>query len=247
MTDSHSQPFDLLGYSSNQFDVLLCLDGDLHATKDFFDNFKDSIIIAADGAAHKLQQFDISPSFIIGDLDSFYVSKNENKFSQSTIINISDQESNDFEKCLIFCQECCYTDILICGFHGGIAEHTLNNWSVLMRHSHSLNLCVYEKGRYAIPLRKSVQFHSEKGEIISLIPQPRAKVTTSGLQWNLVNEYLELGVREGARNCALSENVSIEIHEGNLLLFCNSHIPQRPFFISSNYLLFLVMFKIFLM
>ncbi|MBS1536760.1 MAG: thiamine diphosphokinase [Bacteroidetes bacterium] len=237
MTDLPSQPFDLLEYSSVQFDALLCLNGNLPNTKDFFDFFKEIIIIAADGAARALQQLDISPTFIIGDLDSIYLSDTNVNFPDSMIIHLPDQESNDFEKCLIFCQERGYTDVLVCGFHGGIAEHTLNNWSVLMRHSQLINLCVYEKERYAIPLQKSVQLPSNVGEIISLIPQPLAKITTSGLQWNLTNEFLELGVREGARNCALSESVSIEIHEGNILLFCNARIPKRPIFIPSNFLI----------
>ncbi len=232
-TRIQQQPIDILDSSSQKFNTLLCLDGTLPSSKDFFDFFLDSPIIAADGAAIQLQRFGISPNFIIGDLDSFRLLAEESDFPHSTIIHNPDQESNDFEKCLIFCQEKGLTNIIVSGFHGGLAEHSLNNWSVLMRHSQMLNICVYEKGRYAVPLRKSVVFSATNQEIISIIPQPKARLTTLGLQWDLQNEILELGVREGARNRAINETVSIEILEGEILLFSDAHLPFIPLMLSS--------------
>lgn len=222
------QNIDLLDSSSNKFQVLLCLDGSLPTTKVFFDYFKNLPVIAADGAAHKLREMNVSPTFIIGDLDSFHEYGNSSDFPNSTILHFPDQESNDFEKCLVFCKQQGYTSILVCGFHGGLTEHSLNNWSVLMRYSQNLSICIYENNRYAIPLRSSTSFSTEPSEIISLIPQPRAVLTTTGLQWNLTNEILELGVREGARNFAIDTSISIEIHTGEILLFCDSRLPFKP-------------------
>ncbi|MBI3258087.1 MAG: thiamine diphosphokinase [Ignavibacteriae bacterium] len=232
--DRFHQHTDLHNSSNNNFDVLLCLDGNLPLLKDFFDFFKNSPVIAADGAAHKLQQMNVSPTFIIGDLDSFHQHGDASDFPDSTILHFPDQESNDFEKCLVFCKKQGYSSILVCGFHGGLTEHSLNNWSVLMRHSQILSICLYENGRYAIPLRESISFSAQIGETISLIPQPKAILTTSGLQWNLRNELLELGVREGARNCAVDSNISVEIHDGEVLLFCDSHLPFKPVMLSSH-------------
>lgn len=236
-SDIQQQPVDIYGSSSKKFHTLICLDGALPSSKDFFDFFVDSPIIAADGAAIQLQRFGISPDFIIGDLDSFRLLADESDFPNSTIIHNPDQESNDFEKCLVFCREKGFMDIIVTGFHGGLAEHSLNNWSVLMRHSQMLTICVYESGRYAVPLRKSVVFSAANQEIVSLIPQPKARLTTLGLQWNLQNEFLEMGVREGARNRAIDQTVSIEIHEGEILLFCDAHLPFLPQVLSSGTLI----------
>ncbi|MFN3306463.1 MAG: hypothetical protein ACK42Z_04675, partial [Candidatus Kapaibacteriota bacterium] len=64
-----------------------------------------------------------------------------------------------------------------------------------------------------------------KGEMISIIPQPRAILRTSNLQWSLNNEVLEIGVREGARNIATDTKIIIEILEGSILLFFNARLP----------------------
>ncbi len=226
--DKIHQNIDLHNSSNNKFDVLLCLDGSLPDTKVFFDFFINIPVIAADGAAHKLCKMNISPTFIIGDLDSFHEYGDASDFPDSTILHYPDQESNDFEKCLVFCSEKGFTTILVFGFHGGLTEHSLNNWSVLMRHSQKLTICIYENGRYAIPLKDSTTFTAKIGETISLIPQPSVILTTSGLQWNLTNELLELGIREGARNCAIDSNISIQIHSGEVLLFCDSSLPFKP-------------------
>jgi thiamine pyrophosphokinase len=228
---------DLPNTSIQKFDVLLCLNGTLPASKDFFDFFTDIPIIAADGAAHKLQVLGISPTFVIGDLDSFRLYDTHPDFLNTTIIHLPDQESNDFEKCLQFCCERNFHSILVCGFHGGIIEHSFNNWSVLMRYSQILTICVYEEGRYAVVLRKSITLSVTIGEILSLIPQPCATITTTGLQWNLTNEQLEFGVREGARNCAIAVNVSIEIHQGEILLFYDARLPFSPILHSSSSLI----------
>jgi thiamine pyrophosphokinase len=56
-------------------------------------------------------------------------------------------------------------------------------------------------------------------EIISLIPLPEARISTKNLKWELSNEKLELGIREGARNESIAEFIEIHVHKGELLLY----------------------------
>nr|HMS65850.1 thiamine diphosphokinase [Ignavibacteria bacterium] len=59
-----------------------------------------------------------------------------------------------------------------------------------------------------------------KGEIISLLALPiAAGITTKGLKYELKNDILEFGVREGSLNESESDTVSIEYKTGSLLLF----------------------------
>jgi len=67
-------------------------------------------------------------------------------------------------------------------------------------------------------------------EIISLIPFPHARLSTNGLKWELEEEVLELSIREGARNRAVSTSLSIKLHEGRLLFFCDTRFPNIPIF-----------------
>lgn len=216
-----------ISFTTNEFVAIICLNGDI-PERDFFNHFRDTPILAADGSAIKLKHCGIEPSKIIGDLDSFYESSEAQDFSVGKIIHIPDQESNDFEKILNYCLNAELNNILVIGFHGGDLEHTLNNWSVLARYAKLLNLCVYDETRYCIPMQQGFSITLKKDEIISLVPQPRARVNTSGLKWELDNEVLELGMREGARNKVVHERVSVDISEGELMLFIDARLPNSP-------------------
>jgi len=93
-----------------------------------------------------------------------------------------------------------------------------------------MNLCIYDEERYGIPVHNSINFDTKKDEIISIIPQYIAKLTTKGLQWKLENETLEFGIREGFRNRAKVDYIEIILHSGEYLLFMDNRLPKMPVF-----------------
>ncbi|MGQ9819905.1 MAG: thiamine diphosphokinase [Candidatus Kapaibacteriales bacterium] len=188
-------------------------------------NFQDIPIIAADGGAIRLFNLGILPDYIVGDLDTFERFGLRSFFLKSEIVYRPSQDINDFEKALIFAIEKGFKNILITGFHGGFLEHTLNNWSVLQKYSNKLKLCVYDQKRYAIPIDFSFKFEANRNEIISIIPQPSAILRTQNLKWNLNEEILALGYREGARNFAVGKDVKVEILKGSVLLIIDARLP----------------------
>ncbi|ROL56378.1 thiamine diphosphokinase [Bacteroidetes/Chlorobi group bacterium Naka2016] len=210
----------------SKFDCIVALNSKLPPLAFFIKYFKDTPIIGADGGAVQLFNLGIICDFVVGDLDTFHQAKIETFFQKKQIIHNPDQEINDFEKALIFANEQGYQNILIVGFHGGELEHTLNNWSILKKFQNRKNLCVYERGRYAIPLSVPFELETHFGEMISIIPQPFVKLSTKNLLWNLNNETLELGSREGARNVATDNYISINILEGSILLFIDERLPH---------------------
>lgn len=210
----------------NNFDAIICLNADI-PEKDFFKKFNIPLL-ASDGAAILLYRKGIMPDKVIGDLDSFSNEEEAKFFREDSIIKIDEQDTNDFEKCLKYAISQKFRNILIVGFHGGQLEHSLNNWSVFARYSKILNTCIYDKGRYGISLNKNTSFDIKINEIISIIPQPTAKLVTKGLKWELNSESLSLGYREGARNKAISNNIYIEILSGEILLFINDKLPYSP-------------------
>ncbi len=215
--------------SGNEFQAVVCLNADLPDV-DIFEMVSGVSIIVADGAANYLLDKGIEPDMIIGDMDSFALPKASKLFEQNKILIIPDQETNDFEKILLYCERKSLVNLLILGFHGGELEHTLNNWSVFKKYSHRLNMCIFDQNRYGISISEPVDILVNINEIISLIPQPRATLTTNNLEWELKNETLELGVREGARNVAIAEHVTLDVIEGQLLLFINHRLPISPKF-----------------
>lgn len=197
------------------YDALICLDADL-PDKEFFFDFKNIPIICADGAGNRIIDKGIIPDFIVGDLDTLDFDSLPNEVK---LIERPDQDSNDFEKSLNFAIENEFKTLLILGLHGGVLEHTLNNWSILIKYMKSISLWIYDKGRIGMPTDRSISIDCVQGEIISLIPQPEVTLTTKNLQWELNKETLRLGQREGARNVALSSNVQFILHKGSVLIF----------------------------
>ena len=216
-------------FKNKNFDCVICLNADMpDAVR--LEKIKHLPILAADGAALRLMKLGITPDFVIGDLDSFFENDLSKNYCCDKIIHLPDQNSNDFEKILNFaiCKK--MTNCLIIGFHGGELEHTLNNWSVLMKYSNKLNLCLLDRGRYGIPISNSIIFPTKKDEMISLIPQTEVVLTSKNLVWELHREPLKLGWREGARNRSKNSIVHLFIHQGELLLFIDERLPYAPDF-----------------
>lgn len=182
-------------------------------------------ILAADGAAENLIKIGLIPDYIIGDFDSIDINLLKN-FPKDNLIEIEEQDTNDFEKNLKFAKSKGYKNILIVGIHGGDYEHSLINWSVLSRYSKILNLTIYENNRFGFCIDNSFELQTDIGEKISLIPIKKTKIVTEGLNWNLNNEILELGLRDGLHNIATLEHVKVKIEYGEIFVFCNSHFPK---------------------
>ncbi len=214
-------------FNNKKFDGLICLNGNI-PNRDFFKNLEGITIVAADGAADYLHRANIIPKYIVGDLDS--ISQNTLKFffDKSNLLQISDQETNDFEKAVNHAKYIGLDNLLIVGINGGLYEHALNNWSVLAKLSKNSNLCVLDENRYAFTISKSTELKLNKGEIISIIPQTKIVIATKNLKWNLNSEILEMGIRDGARNIVVSENISLEVIEGEALIFIDSRFPKAP-------------------
>ncbi len=219
--------FKIIEFKDRFFDCIVCLNSNLPSIR-FFKKFKNIKILAADGAAIKLYKKGIIADFVIGDLDSFKQSKVIESYSNEKVIYDESQETNDFQKVLDFAIKKGFQNILVVGFHGGELEHTLNNCSILFKYKKLLNLCVYDKNRYAIPIDESVELNCKTGEIISLIPLQKTIIQTQNLKWELKNEILELGVREGARNIATANSIFLNIKNGSLLLFFDARLPFAP-------------------
>lgn len=211
--------------SKNNINHILVLDGDFTEI-DLFKNFKPEIY-ATDGAANTLLEKGYTPEAIIGDMDSIDKSLILDKsYPESQLIEIEDQNFNDFEKALRYIQSRGISDLAIFGFTGGQLEHTLNNWSVLAKYSDVMNLQVINADRSCMMVEDSIIISTDKNEKISIIPFGEAQLSTKGLKWNLDREFLILGTREGASNLALGTEVEIKILNGKILLFKNCCFPH---------------------
>ena len=212
----------LLG-DSESIDAIVVLNGTLPELA-VLETFSSFPFIAADGAANTLVSAGVIPDILVGDLDSVREDVVEAVRTHGMVIADPDQDSNDFEKALRVAATSLWRNVLVVGIHGGELEHTLNNWSVLMRHGRAMRIFALDGNRLGFPVYDVFSYEADHNEIISISPQPLARVTTSGLKWSLTDEVLELGSREGARNRATDSSVSITVHEGSVLVFVSSRL-----------------------
>jgi thiamine pyrophosphokinase len=183
------------------------------------------VLISADGASNKLYEWKIIPGYIIGDLDSI-TPKALTYFKKKNVIikRIAEQEHNDFEKCIMFALSKKIKNITVIGYGGKRPDHFLNNFSVMKRYYKKCRIRFIDKDFEVFFAGNVTHFDCKIGDTVSLMAMPKAEgITTYGLQYPLRNENLELGIREGALNKAISNKIRIEVKKGDLVIF------KKPF------------------
>jgi thiamine pyrophosphokinase len=188
-------------------------------------------IIAADGAANKLLAHNIMPTYIVGDGDS--VQQSTNNITITNVI-IDDQNSTDFEKCILFARGVNLLPALILGINGGEIDHILGNIQAFLKHADNLNL--YFLDTYAIGTAKENIFGIKLGvpltskkltinmktkSIISIIPVHNVKIQSDGLFWELNNHQFTVNGVLGIRNFNKNNVVTFDILHGKAVLIAD--------------------------
>lgn len=202
-----------------KFKSILCLNGRLPG-KAWFAKQQNIPLIAADGASNKLIDRGIIPNFIIGDLDSIEKKHLANKYN---ILQIADQNTTDFEKCLSKMEEKNFFPCLVLGISGGEVDHAIYNLNCFMRHAKEQELIFLDidenhKMKYGVPVFERYEISEQKGKTISLLPFPEATVSTNGLKWELTASNLSVTTIASVRNVVQSKLATINVHSGSLLL-----------------------------
>lgn len=184
-------------------------------------------IVCADGGANKVRAYGIVPDCIIGDLDSI-TQKTRHFFSFVPVIHVADQESTDLEKVLEYLLTQRFTSASIIGATGDRPDHMMANFSILLKYNKKIALQFFDEFCTIEIVQKRNRFTSAVGQQISLVPMGKCTgITTKGLKYPLKNESLQLGVREGSSNEAVSTKVEITVKTGSLLLFkIHPHITR---------------------
>ena len=186
--------------------------GNRPLTKNIIDLSKNKLIIAADGGADRLLEYEILPDKVIGDLDSIS-EKTATKLEDWLILN-KDIQNTDLEKAVDYATERGAKEILIVGWSGGRIDHTMA----------ALGLAFNPKvelidDKFTVKAISDLEIIvGEEKTLFSLIAIPEARVSIDGAKWNLQHEKLKMGGRGIHNEIGPSGKVAIELHSGNLLL-----------------------------
>jgi thiamine pyrophosphokinase len=185
----------------------------------------DDILIAADGGAQHCLALGLSPSVVVGDLDS--ISNEDKRLLEADgtqfIIHSSMKDQTDLELAFDYAVNNGAKEILLIGFLGGRLDQTIANLLLLTRSEwNQVQFSLINQGEVGRLIRsgETLTIHGEPGDIVSLIPySPTVDgITTSGLRWSLNKAKLELGTTLGISNELSNHSANVQVESGDLLI-----------------------------
>ncbi|VAW18597.1 Thiamin pyrophosphokinase [hydrothermal vent metagenome] len=165
-----------------------------------------TMVIAADGGANACARAKIVPDAIIGDMDSL---DGRGDWEQKTrIIEITEQQTTDFEKCLYSSQAPLTIGL---GLTGKRLDHTLAALDVMLRYGKERRIVLVDETDLAMLANSAFSFAVSPGDRVSIHPLERVVFTCSkGLKYPLDGLELAPGERSGTSNMATNGRFTIE-------------------------------------
>ncbi len=190
----------------SQTRTILCLDGNLPTISHFP---RETMVIAADGAANKLIKLGINPDLIIGDLDSVKIED----FTNSKIILNEDQNTTDFKKCLNYISDNNLGPFIVYGVDGGFLDHILANIDLILKSEATF----YSEGILGVIASDQINLTLKYNTKISIFGFD-ATISTRGLKWELENKVLNFPGKNSVCNRAISNYIQIKLEKGKALI-----------------------------
>jgi len=167
-------------------------------------------IIAADGGADICAKKNIMPDAIIGDMDS--ISDIKYWQDKTELVEIKEQETTDFEKCL---QRSEAPVTIAIGMSGERVDHTLANLDILLRYGAKRRLAIATKEDLIVRVSGAFEFDALPGSRVSVLSLVPIKFAGSqGLEYALDGLELAMGSKVSVSNNSPSGRFSIEPEKG---------------------------------
>lgn len=178
------------------------------------------VLVAADGGADACVAAGVSPVAVIGDMDSVGADA-RNRLTDTAFIEVAEQDSTDFEKCLT---RIVAPFTVAVGFTGARVDHTLAVLSTLPKGIGPATLVLgREDVIFAAPMRTSLDLDS--GTRVSLFPMAPLTGRSEGLEWPIEGLALSPMGRIGTSNRATGP-VTLEFDRpGCLVIMPRAALP----------------------
>lgn len=185
----------------------------------FFQKNGFDTIICADGGADSALRLDLTPDFIIGDLDSISKEAFKKFKNTSKIFQYKRQNDTDVEKCLKFAIKNKFDEALLIGVTGNRLDHTICNLGIVLKFFSKIKLSLMAENSYLKPYTGDDRLKTQKGEIISLYGfDKKTKITSKGLKYPLNNISLPFGEKESTSNVSTSNSIQLKIRNGIIFI-----------------------------
>lgn len=173
------------------YDCIVVANGSFPEKEELLNLLKNApVIIACDGAVENLHKRGLTPTAIVGDLDS--IPEEMLRLYADRIHIVVDQEINDLTKAVRFAHNRGYRKVLIMAATGLREDHTLGNISLLLDYAPLFEQIemISDFGRF-VPVLHTSTLPSLPGQQISLFSMnPNGEITTEGLRWPITRRRL---------------------------------------------------------
>ena len=170
-------------------------------------------LVAADGGASAILNNGRIPDAVIGDLDSI-TSKDRSRIPEDRIIELAEQETTDFHKCLRLISAPFSVAV---GFTGDRMDHSLAALNALVSVSDHRCLILGPKD-ICLHLDKPISLALPIGSRVSLFPMGTVTARSSGLKWPLDDLLFSPGGLIGTSNITVDEEIHIATDSTGMLL-----------------------------
>jgi thiamine pyrophosphokinase len=184
----------------------------------------EDLVIAADGGMRHVRRLGLSPTCIVGDMDSLDALEIEPLRAKGVeIMRFPERkDQTDLELAIQYAVRLGVDEIVVFGAFGARWDHTLANM-LLSLHPDMLGVkCSFvDGGQRVFVARGMTPIEGAPGDLVSLIPVggDAVGVTTRGLEYPLQDGRLSMGSTLGVSNVFAQSPASVDVRRGRLLVF----------------------------
>ena len=195
--------------------ILVSLSGNCSTNQNLIDkDFTD--IIGVDSGAMHLFNRSITPTTVLGDLDSIESSLLKKiKTMDIELINYeTDKDKTDFELSLNNIDNPNEKNIYLIGGEGGEIDHLFSIFSLIINYEFAENLTWFYKDKTII-FKTNVSVKMELGSNFSIIPITQLEsLTITGAKWDVNEIDVKPGSTKTLRNISINDEVTINCEDG---------------------------------
>jgi len=195
--------------------ILVSLSGNCSTNQNLIDIDFTEIIGVDNGAMHLFNR-SLTPTTVLGDLDSIESSLLKKiKIMDIDLINYeTDKDKTDFELSLNNIDNPNEKNIYLIGGEGGEVDHLFSIFSLIINYEFAENLTWFYKDKTII-FKTNVSIRMELGSDFSIIPITQLEsLTITGAKWDVNKIDVKPGSTKTLRNISISDEVTINCKNG---------------------------------
>tara|TARA_B100000927_G_scaffold155342_1_gene125121 strand:+ start:1041 stop:1655 length:615 start_codon:yes stop_codon:yes gene_type:complete len=195
--------------------ILVSLSGNCSTNQNLIDKDFTEIIGVDSGAMHLFNR-SITPTTVLGDLDSIESSllKKIKTMDIDLIKYEADKDKTDFELSLNNIDNPSEKNIYLIGGEGGEIDHLFSIFSLIINYEFAENLTWFYKDKTII-FKTNVSIKMELGSNFSIIPITQLEsLTIIGAKWEVNKIDVKPGSTKTLRNISISDEVTINCVDG---------------------------------